>query len=206
MAGELIEQFTDHEGRVSRLIEQFKHKPNLEALIRSYLKQVQDLEDALFEIILARNVDTAIGVQLSTIGKIVRQPRTTSDDERFRTAIRARIAINLSDATAEDLIKIAKLLLVDGETFALRDEPPAQLRVTIFDPLTSADADLVHALLELADAAGVRLLLQWQSTLTAATDKLLLGSTVGSPTTGGTLGTTVGSVTNPGKLDSVIGG
>jgi hypothetical protein len=206
MAGELIEHFTDHEGRVSRFIEEFKNKPDLEALARIYLRQIQDIEDAAFEVILERDLDNAIGVQLSTIGKIVKQARTTSDDDRFRTAIRARIAINLSDSTAEDVIKVARLLLQEfGESFELRDEPPAQLRVTIHDPLQSAEADLVHELLGATKAGGVRLVLVWHKSLAAVTNKLLLGSTTGGATTGGGLGSTTGPVTDPGKLMSSIG-
>ena len=208
MAGELIAQFTDHEGRVSRLIEQFKNKLDLEALLRSYLKQVQDLEDALFEIILERDLDNAVGVQLTTIGNIVQQPRTTPDDNRFRTAIRARIAINLSDSTIEDVIRVASLLLQEfNETFEVRDEPPAQFRVTVIDPLQSADSDLLQLLLDEADAGGVRLLLQFNNSLTANVDKLLLEDSIsGSSGGGGTLGSTTGVTTNPGGLASVIGG
>jgi hypothetical protein len=207
MAGELITQNTDHEGAVRRFIEQFKNKPDLEALTRIYLRQLQDVEDALFEIILERDLDNAVGVQLNTIGDIVQQPRTTPDDDRFRTAIRARIAINLSDATAEDLIKVANLLLQEyGESYELRDEPPAQVRLTIHDPLQSSDADLFHTLLDEADAGGVRFVLQWNNSLATANDKLLFGDTSGSTVTGGGLGSTTGSVTNPGKFSSVIGG
>ncbi len=204
----LIPHFTDHEGRVSRFIEQFSKKPNLDALTKSYLKQVQDLEDAMFEVLLKRELENAVGVQLTILGKIVQQPRTTADDNRFRTAIRARIAINLSHATAFDLIKVAGLILQEfGETFEIRDEPPAQVRVTVIDPLTSADADLMFTLLEETDAAGVRLVLQWNSALATAADKLLCSDTVTGNTFGaGGLGSTTGAVTTPGKLDSVIGG
>lgn len=167
MAGELVAQFTDHEGRVSRFIEQWQNKADLEALARSYLKQIQDLEDALFEIILERDLDNALGVQLTVIGDIVQQPRTTSDDTRFRTMIRARIAINLSDATGEDVIGVARLLLFNGETFEIRDEPPAQVRVTVIEPLTSADPDLMQLLLKSAAAAGVRLLFNYTTTAEA---------------------------------------
>jgi hypothetical protein len=205
MAGELIEQFTDHEGRVSRLIEQFKNKPDLEALVRIYLRQLQDVEDVLFEIILERDLDVAVGVQLSTIAAIVGQPRFTSDDNRFRTAIRARIAINLSDSTPEDVIKVARLLLFDGETFEIREEPPAQLRVTVFDPLTSSDADLIELLLTATDPAGVRLLFQFNVSLALPANKLTLDDEAsGSPATGGGLGDTVSGLVG-GKLDSVFG-
>jgi len=208
MAGELIEKNSSHEDAVRRFIEQFQNKPDLEALTKSYLHQIQDLEDALFEIILERDLDNAVGVQLSTIGNIVQQPRTTNDDDRFRTAIRARIAINLSDATVADLIKVANLLLDEfGESYRLREEPPAQVRITIDDPLQSSDADLFHALVDEADAGGVRLVLQWHLSLATAADKLTCRDlTSGATGGGGGLGSTTGSVTTPGKLSSVIGG
>lgn len=207
MAGELIAQFTDHEGRVSRFIEQFKNKADLEALTRIYLRQIQDLEDALFEIILERDLDNAIGVQLTTIGNIVQQPRTTSDDDEFRTAIRARIAINLSEATGEDMIKVAGLLLaVAGETFDLVDEYPAQQRITVYDALTIS-ASLAHGLLDETDAGGVRLMFVYADSLDHA-DRFTASDTVG-PTTGGGKG--LASSTDPGDADggglaSVIGG
>ena len=200
----LIAQFTDPERRLSRFIERWSNLPNLDALTRIYLRQIQDVEDVLFEIMLERDLDNAVGVQLTILGNIVGQPRTTLDDNRFRTAIRARIAINLSDSTAEDIIGIANLILVDGESYFLRDEPPAQLRVTVLDPLTSSDADLMRDLLELADAAGVRLLFQFNDSLATAADKLLLGDTVSGSSPGGGLGsTTAGGGT--GKIDSVFG-
>lgn len=206
--GFLIAPNFAHEDAVSLFIEQFKGKPNLDAWAKSYLKQVQDLEDATFEIIFARVLEAAVGVQLSIIGEIVGQPRTTSDDDRYRTMIRARIAINLSHATAEDLITIAALILSPfGESFRVRDEPPAQIRVEVLDPLISTDADLFFDLLDLADPAGVRLLLQWQSTLATSSDKLLLSNEIdGESFGGGGLGSTTGPTTTAaGKLSSVIG-
>lgn len=199
----LIAQFTGHEDRVSRFIEKWS-KPDLQLLARIYLRQIQDVEDVLFEIMLERDLDNAVGVQLTIIGDIVGQSRTTPDDDRFRTAIRARIAINLSDSTGEDIIRVANLILIDSETYFLREEPPAQLRVTVLDPLTSSDADLMRDLLDLADAAGVRLLFQFNDTLALLTDKLLFGSTAGVAAVGGGFGTTTGPE-GTGKLDSVFG-
>jgi hypothetical protein len=207
MAGELIEQFTDHEGRVSRFIEQFKNKPDLESLLRTYLAQLQDVEDALFEIILERVLDNAVGVQLDTLGEIVGQSRGALTDPRYRIAIKARIAINLSHSTSPDVIRVLLLLLEEfGEAFRLRDEPPAQLRVEVIDSLQSVDPDLAHALLELADPAGVRLLFQYNIALATDADKFKFADeTTGSTGGGGGLGDTVagGQV---GGLASVIGG
>jgi len=203
MAGELITKFDDHALRVSRFIEQWRDKPDLVAWLKTYLDQMQDIEDALFEILLERNLDDAVGVQLTILGDLVQQPRTTSVDEDFRTAIRARILINLSSGTPEDLIQLLRLLLPASEAFEFRDEPPAQLRMTIVDP-TAANVDLLVSLLDEADLGGVRTLLQWNKTLTTSADKFTLGDTVTGAVTGGSLGSTTGASTDPGKFSSVI--
>jgi len=164
MAGEIIEQRTNHEAlAVSRYIEQFKGKPKLEALIRSYAEQIQDLEDAAFEVILERLLDNAVGVQLQTIAKIVGAPVTTSNDAELRIIIRTQIAINLSDGTAEDLINVLRLiLLTSGEAFHIREEPPHQVRLVIDDPLsTIVNPTTAVGLLDSADMASIRVLLDY---------------------------------------------
>ncbi len=158
----LIDERDDHEAlSASRFLDQFKNAVDLKALMASYAEQIQDLENAMFEVILERVLPTAEGVQLTVLGAIVQQPRTTSDDVEFRIAISARIAINLSDSTPEDLIKVGLLIFeTSGERFCIREEPPAQLRVTVIDPITISPT-LVQQLLDAADAAGNRLLLSY---------------------------------------------
>lgn len=200
---DLIVPNDDHEGAVSRYIWQWNNKENLDLLTQTYLTQCQDIEDAFFEIIFKRCLEEAEGVQLTILGKLVKQPRTTSDDGRFRSMIRARIAINLSHSTAEDVIKVASLLLLEFlETFSLRDEPPAQLRVTVKDPLRSTEPDLLQSLLNEADAGGVRLLLGYTSSVVEA-DKFTFSDHGGSVTTGKGLGDSNGGTTAIGYLASV---
>lgn len=200
----LIDQFTEHESRVSRFIELLKNRANLDALTKSYLAQIQDIEDALFEVLLKRNLEDAVGVQLQIIGKIVGQPYIASTDERFRLMVRARIAINLSHGHESDITKITRLLLVEGEEFEYHDEPPGQIRIIILDPLISGDIDIIANLIGSADAGGTRMLVQWNKTLAdPETDKLRLGSTVGTAGAGGGLGSTTGAA-GTGKLESVI--
>lgn len=163
----LIDHFYGHEEKAAgRLLDQFKNAADLKALAKSYAAQVQDLEDAIFEVILERILELAEGVQLTVLGAIVQQPRTTAIDKDFRTAIRAKIAINLSSGTAEELINLATLILA-GETFEIRDEPPAQVRITILDLLTLNPAQ-IQDLLELADLGGVRLLLNYTTSVVLA--------------------------------------
>lgn len=195
----IIDQTTDHEAQsAGRFIDQFKNSVDLKALMASYAEQIQDLEDAAFEVMLERVLPTAEGVQLSILGAIVQQPRTTSDDTEFKVAINARIAINLSDSTPEDVINVGVLLFqTTGEAFCIREEYPAQLRVFVIDPITISPT-LVQELLDEADPAGNRLLLSYSpaavSTRLRFTDqgggsgtgKKGVGSTAGfGSTTGG---------------------
>jgi hypothetical protein len=202
----VIDQNTEYEAIAEgRFLDQFKNSVDLKALSKAFAEQIQDLESAAFEVILERSLDDAVGVQLTTLGKIVGEPRTTSDDELFRQRIRARLRINRSSGTAEDLIAIVTLLtLAFAETFELRDEPPAQLRITVIDPMQSMTAAELHRLLELADAAGVRLLLQFNSSLDTQIKKFGLDNTPLSLPGLGSLGSTTGAVANPGQLSSVI--
>ncbi len=89
-----------------------------------------------------------------------------------------------------------------GEVFKLRDEPPAQLRVTVTDPLQSIDPDLLQTLLNEADAGGVRLLLNYTSTVKTS-DKFTFSDSAGSATTGKGFGDSSGGTTDIGYLASV---
>ena len=212
MSQDLIDQFSEHEKLSSvRFLDQFKNSVDLKALAASYAGQIQDLEDAVFEVILERVLPTAEGVQLTILGAIVQQPRTTNDDTEFKIAINARIAINLSDSTPEDVIKVGVLIFeTTGETFCIREEPPAQLRVTVIDPLTISPT-LVQQLLDEADAAGNRLLLSYTPSAIATrlrfTDEVTGGFGTGKKGVGSTggFGDSLGGHTG-GLLTSVTEG
>lgn len=180
MAGELIATNEQHEAlAVSRFIDQFKDKAKLAALLASYAEQIQDIEDAAFEVMLERSLDNAVGIQLQILAKIVGAPITTSVDDELRIIIRTQIAINLSDGTPEDLINILRLvLLLSGETFRITEEPPHQVRLTIDDPLSSiVNPNTTVTLLDSADMGSIRILLSYFVD-TAAEDMFTLDDSV----------------------------
>jgi hypothetical protein len=86
------------------LVEQFKKSPKMQAFIAAFADQVQDLEDAFFEVFEERWIDTAVGVQLDGLGAIVGEDREGRGDDEYRLAIKARIQINFSEATPEDML------------------------------------------------------------------------------------------------------
>lgn len=196
MAGEIIDHRTNHEELAkSRYIDQYKDKPKLAALIASYAEQIQDLEDAAFEVMLERVLANAVGAQLVIIANIVGASITTADDDQLRIIIQTQIAINLSDGTPEDLINILRLiLLTSGEAFHIREEPPHQVRLVIDDPLSSIiNPNTAATLLDSADVASIRILLDYFNS--ASED-----DTFGFADANG--GTTIGK----GYEDSITGG
>ena len=68
---------------IKRLIQQYRDKPKFNALISLYAGISQEIEDTAFDLLLLRDVDTAIGSQLDVIGRIVGQSRQLADASPF---------------------------------------------------------------------------------------------------------------------------
>lgn len=94
-----------------RLLEVFKDKPNIVALINIYLKQNDDIESVIFQLLNSRHLselDTVIGEQLDIIGEIVGQERMGDTDEEYRKYILLRIGVNNSQATQSYITNLLK--------------------------------------------------------------------------------------------------
>lgn len=144
---------------VALLLAQFRDKPRLEALLQSFLAEVQELENQAFAVAAYRQLDLAFGVQLDILGAIVGEGRNGRTDESYRNAIRVRILINDSDGQVETLIAIADLyesVELNGGSVVVKEYQPAALTVTLLDHITVDASGLVERLRQ-AKAAGVRL-------------------------------------------------
>lgn len=151
MAIEKIENMGDE--NVALFIEQFQKKPRLEALARVFLDRCQELENVFWDIIEKRLIENAVGVQLDVLGKIVGQPRIGDTDDIYRLHIRARIRINISNGTPNDILEIAALLL-QGARFSFDEYYPASFVIDVLDPMLE-DPFFVWSLIGEARAAGV---------------------------------------------------
>jgi hypothetical protein len=137
-----------------RLIERWKGKPNLAAILASYTDQLQLLENALWDIITARLVDYAEGAQLDAIGRIVGEIRQGQNDAQYRARLRVRIRINQSFGTAEDVIIVLQML--DAALFAFVESGYAHFDIVYSAPLTSpAVASQVPKIIKQTRAAGI---------------------------------------------------
>lgn len=151
-----LTKITDHaEQGEALLLAQFREKPRLKALLFSYLRRVQELEDAAFDLLIARLIDSATGNLLTVIGKIVGQSNEGSwDDDTYRLFITARIRVNQSNGHGDDVIDV--LRLVEAAAFSLREYYPATMFAD-YATATAADPAILIDLARGAKAAGVRL-------------------------------------------------
>ncbi len=153
-----LSQNTEHkvQGAARRII-QYISKPRFAELLCIFMAQIQDAEDAGFQLATERTVDTAVGVQLDGLGDIVGQTRQGLSDDDYRPLIRARIRANNSEGTAPNIIDVAVAALNNpGAGKVLYDiKPPAGYLLKIVDELLF-DEHILNDLIQDATSAGVR--------------------------------------------------
>jgi hypothetical protein len=141
------------------LLEQFKDKPRLAAVLCAFLQQIQELDAAAWQLLTERSIDAGVGAQLDVIGRIVGEPREGRSDTDYRPFLRARILVNRSSGLTEEILTIVRVVLGDVP-IALREEFPAAFTVRVADALAISPSTLI-SLLQQAKAAGVRVLLEY---------------------------------------------
>lgn len=185
---------------LSQLKEQFKGKPMLEALLESYIEELQELETVTYSLYAERLLDTAVGAQLDQLGAVVGQERI-GDDDYYRQLIRARIAINRSNGQVEELLNIFVLVWGDTYVFQIEEPGPASMNITMVGPAQATpvnDPELLFLLATDAKAGGVALQVLYSLvadsatfTLSSQSDTLETSATQGcanaAQTTGGNL-------------------
>jgi hypothetical protein len=174
---------TDHSAvAVSRLIDHFR-KPRWSALLSAICDEYQLCEDALFQILAAFDVDTAVGEQLDFLGKQVGERRDNRVDNDYRAAVRARMLVNRSSGKVEELYAIVLALFPDALA-SITEFFPASIVVDITADLGGVTLQTVATLLRQAKLGGVRLDVTLADTATsflwAATDEADLDNGWGS--------------------------
>lgn len=162
---------------VALLLEQFRGRARLEALLCSYLERISELELAIVEVRNLRDLDSAAGEQLDVIGRIVGESREGRTDDDYRRFLRVRILINKSTGTPEELIAAA-VLVTQPDAIELVESFPAFVTVTAFAGGAVADGGKVNEVLQLMKPAGVGLLYVFSATTPEETFKFATGTTV----------------------------
>jgi hypothetical protein len=188
------------------LLDQYQDQPRIEALLTTYLEQVQALEDVALAVYTLRMLDIAADAQLDTLGAIVGEERNGRADASYRRAIRVRILINNSDGRAEQLAQIADLfegVVAAGGSVDVRDYPPASILVTVHGHTFAEDPEETVRRLRQAKGAGIGLQLIHEPSGSDATTFTLGDSS--SPTTGdGSAGLGSTTETTGGFLSGVV--
>jgi len=157
-----VEHVTDHEDQgVALLVSQFRNKPLIEILVRALMEQVQDLEDALWDLLVNRAIDTADGAQLVVIGKIVGQPQGTFDQDTYRTWIKARVLVNRSSGTVDDMVAIVNAVLPTGATMRVTEYYPAAFVIEVTSSVPDWFGQALAGIVRDAKALGVSPRVKW---------------------------------------------
>lgn len=168
---------TDHEDRaVGVFIELLRDKARFTQFMKDHIKLLQELEDVFWDLYTKRSIDTAEGVQLDVLGKIVQEKRNGLTDADYRVVLRAKGRVLLSKGTLEDVLAVAGLMLQDVP-FSYDEVYPAGFELTVLGvpPFTPG---LLVKFLRKTKSAGVRLLV----TAAASPNAFRYGD-AGAPTT-----------------------
>lgn len=192
--GSALEHNVKHTAEgLGRLLQQFQEKQRIEDFLSALLDHVQEIEDAAWDLYIARTLDNAEGALLDQLGAKAGEDRRGRTDDQYRRFIGVRILSNRSDGQIEQLYAIVRQIF--GGSFAgwIDEHDPASMELQIQTPLTvdtpSTEIDLV---LGRSKGGGVSLAVFYTSAALAST--LLPDSTVSQFAGAGQLpGSTVSS-------------
>jgi hypothetical protein len=146
---------------LARLAEQYRNKPRIAGLFTAVGAEVRAVEDALYQLYTERGIDTGVGTQLDAIGAVLAEPRGAATDAEYRLILKAKIRVNKSSGTAENLIAVfhaaLPTTLVTVTTWTI-----AYVTVEIDATITAAAAVLYRRFLRTARAGGVAGVLVWR--------------------------------------------
>ncbi len=129
-------------------------RPRIAALLASYVRRLQEVEDAIWEVIAIRELATADLPRLKVLGAIIGQPRLLFGEEMYRKVLQARALANVSQGRASDIIGVLEVLVGPGQ-YILSEVGNATLLLTV---TISVDAEQVAALTQVLPdvrAAGI---------------------------------------------------
>lgn len=152
-----IEKITTHEDdAAARLLHQYKGKPNIEGLVKALASNLQEAEDAIFDLIVSRRIDSAVGEQLDKLGELVGVERQGFDDDFYRILLYVQIGQNTSQGNHEKVATIFKLL-TEANRVHLLDFGNGEIQLNTDGTIDSDKVGFVFNNMEDVVASGVRI-------------------------------------------------
>lgn len=152
----------------ARLIEQFKPKPRINALVEAPLSALNDLEASHFQTLIKRLRD-AEGALLDRFGSLFGVAREGRGDDAYRTLIWTWALAYRSNGTLEEIYAVIDRLSPDSGTFEPLPLDPASFKLSWTSPLLpnlSDSADdltplMIQRLLAESRAGAVKVWFFW---------------------------------------------
>nr|WP_254456769.1 DUF2612 domain-containing protein [Brevibacillus sp. HD1.4A] len=155
---------------------QHRNRPKYISWASALLSKVDDAVNVANSIPSAFDIDNAVGAQLDIDGQIIGRsrylpfqlPDGTSpmlDDQNYRIALKAKIAMNQWDGTVPRVYEIWKQLFPDA-TLIITDNQDMSMKATIQGSLGLQSVYLVTLGYIIPKPSGVRLDVAWDSELT----------------------------------------
>lgn len=152
----------DHKAQArTRLLSQYHDKPNIEALVQSLATGTQMLEDQIFDLLISTTLTAAQGDALDQWGALVGEVRGSLGDEDYRRFIRARILVNNSEGTTDELLAIWSLLVEPFIEIRHYNYAPATFELMVLrdDYMTDERARRIGQTMRAVKPAGVAMML-----------------------------------------------
>lgn len=165
------------------LYSQFHGAPVIEAIVSAWAVQSQEIEDLFVDLIVLFALPNATGDQLDILGQTVGEERLGRSDDDYRVAIGARIKMNKSNGSVEDIYEVLKA--AEDREYDIDDLGQAYFQVRAVDAMTDALAAVLDAILQHIRGAGIRADFHYSNYDDDSTFTLASGDTTESSTSTG---------------------
>jgi hypothetical protein len=176
--------------------------PKFLALLSTYLVQIQQLEDAIYDVFVGTMLPAAVGDALDMLGELVGQPRAGRDDATYKLWITARVMLNDSSGRPPDILGIAQAIMPPSGTIILTEYFPGAFKLELLGVTIATTGQQLHELFQQAKAAGVRIDVVYSSA--SVGEQFTLGSAAVTPDISITQGFADIAQTTGGKLAGVV--
>ena len=151
----LTQKTTHVEDAQGNLISAYRHRPNTQAMVKSYAQQVKEIEDVAFQILDGTLGLGNTGANLDVLGNLVGKARDGRTDTIYSVVIAAQILLNIGSGTIEQIIAMVDAIIGGGSTIEIFESYPANFEadaLTILPPGVGIEA---AAIIVEAKPAGV---------------------------------------------------
>lgn len=141
---------------IARLLYQYKDSDRLKYILTAFSEQIQELEQAIFDLDAGRQIYNAEGEQLDLLGEIVGIERNGLEDDQYRLFILGKIGENFTDASIGRTAAVYAVLL-GSDIVQEQDLYPAGAGYAAGGTLDDSLVSIVWMMVQRSLGAAIRL-------------------------------------------------